>query len=281
LNPALPNKGTGRERKGGVNRIDRTFKRLKAKRSKAFIPYITAGDPDLASTGRLVLDLEKSGADIIELGIPFSDPIADGPTIQAASYRALSKKANLVKIFSLVEKLRKDTEIPLVFMTYYNPILKYGLINFFASCKRAGVDGVIVPDLPVEESGELVRLGKKTGISTIFLVAPTSTKDRIKEIVKRSSGFVYYVSSTGVTGTRRNLPADIVKNIRLIRSMTSKPVAVGFGVSDAKQAAAVSRISDGVIVGSAIVKIIGNGGGSFTGVKRFAAGLAGAIHGRK
>lgn len=262
-----------------MNRIDRTFKRLKTERRKAFISYITAGDPDLAVTGRLVLELEKSGADIVELGIPFSDPIADGPIIQAASYRALSGGASLVKIFALVKKLRKDTEIPIVFMTYYNPILKYGLINFFASCKTAGVDGVIVPDLPVEESLELVRLGKKAGIKTIFLVAPTSTKDRIKEIIKRSSGFVYYVSSTGVTGTRKNMSSDIVKKVRLIRSMTSKPVAVGFGVSDAKQAAVISRIADGVIVGSAIVKIIGKGSGSFIGFKRFITGLAGAIHG--
>lgn len=264
-----------------MNRIDRAFKKLKAERKKAFIPYITAGDPTLAATGRLVLELEKSGADIIELGIPFSDPIADGPTIQAASYRALSRGASLAKIFRLVEKLRKDTEIPLVFMTYYNPILKYGLGKFFASCKRAGVDGVIVPDLPVEESGELVRLGKKAGIKTIFLVAPTSTRDRIRQIVKCSSGFVYYVSSTGVTGTRKNLSSDIVKKVRLIRSMTAKPVAVGFGVSNAGQAAAVSKIADGVIVGSAIVKIIGKGIGSIASVKRFATGLAGAIHGKK
>lgn len=264
-----------------MNRIDRIFKRLKTERKKAFIPFITAGDPDLAATGRLVLELEKSGADIIELGIPFSDPIADGPTIQAASYRALSKKTDLVKIFALAKKLRRDTEIPLVFMTYYNPIFKYGLGRFFASCKASGVDGVIVPDLPIEESNDLVRLGRKAGVRTIFLVAPTSTKDRIRRIVKCSSGFIYYVSSTGVTGTRRSLPTDMVKNIRLIRSMTNKPVAVGFGVSDAGQAAAVSKIADGVIVGSAIVKIIGQKSGYLAGVKRFAAGLGKAIHGGK
>ncbi|MEI6863026.1 MAG: tryptophan synthase subunit alpha [Candidatus Omnitrophota bacterium] len=262
-----------------MNRIDNVFNKLKALRKKVFIPFITAGDPDLAATGRLVLLLERSGADIIELGIPFSDPIADGPTIQAASYRALSKKASLIKIFNLVGKLRKYTGIPLVFMTYYNPILKYGLGRFFKSCKRFGVDGVIVPDLPVEESGELVRLGRKAGVKTIFLVAPTSTKKRIREIVKRSSGFVYYVSSTGVTGARKSLPPDMVKNVQIIKSMTRKPVAVGFGVSDAKQARAVSKIADGVIVGSAIVKIVGKNGGYFTDVKRFSAALAKAIHG--
>lgn len=261
-----------------MNRIDSTFKKLKARREKAFIAYITAGDPDLAATGKLVLELERSGADIIELGIPFSDPIADGPVIQAASCRALSKKANLVKIFALAEKLRKCTEIPLVFMTYYNPVLKYGLGKFFASCKKAGVDGVIVPDLPVEESGELARLGRKIGIRTIFLAAPTSTKGRMREIVRRSSGFVYYVSSTGVTGTRKSLPADMVKNVRLIRSMTAKPVAVGFGVSDASQAAAVSRIADGVIVGSAIVKIIGAKKNVIGRVSGFAERIAKAIH---
>ena len=273
--------GIKMEVSNGVNRIEKAFKELKAGRRKAFIAYITAGDPGLAATGKLVLELERSGADIIELGIPFSDPIADGPTIQAASYRALSGGASLAKIFALVKRLRKETEIPLVFMTYYNPILKYGLGRFFASCKKAGADGVIVPDLPVEESGELVRLGKKTGVSTIFLAAPTSTKDRIRKIVRCSSGFVYYVSSTGVTGTRRSLPEDMIRNVCIIRSMTAKPVAVGFGVSDAKQAAAVSRIADGVIVGSAIVKMIDRGRGSLAGVGRFALGLGKAIHGGK
>lgn len=264
-----------------MNRIDNFFKKLKKRSGKAFIAYITAGDPDLAATGRIVRELERSGADIIELGIPFSDPIADGPTIQAASYRALARKASLVKIFALVEKLRKDTEIPLVFMTYYNPVLKYGLGKFFKSCRSAGVDGVIVPDLPVEESGELVRLGKKTGVSTIFLAAPTSTKDRIKKIIDSSSGFIYYVSSTGVTGARRRLPEGITKKVRLIRSMTAKPVAVGFGISGYSQAAAVSRIADGVIIGSAIVGMIGSRSSYLAGVRRFATGLAKAIHGGK
>jgi tryptophan synthase alpha chain len=261
-----------------MNRINRVFKELKALRRKAFIAYITAGDPDLALTGKLVLLLERSGADIIELGIPFSDPIADGPTIQAASYRALSKKTNLVKVFRLVEKLRKYTEIPIVFMTYYNPLFKYGPGRFFASCKRAGVDGVIVPDLPVEESGELVRLGKKTGISTIFLAAPTSTKGRMKNIVKSSSGFIYYVSSTGVTGTRRSLPGDMMKNVRIMKSMTSKPVAVGFGVSDAKQAKLIAKIADGVIVGSAIVKMIAKRGIMVPRISLFAKKISEAVH---
>ena len=260
-----------------MNRIDNIFKKLKSRRKKAFITYITAGDPDLAATGKLVSILERSGADIIELGIPFSDPIADGPTIQAASYRALLKKASLIKILDLVKKIRKDTEIPLVFMTYYNPIFKYGLKRFFMSCKKAGVDGVIVPDLPIEEADELTRLGKKTGIRTIFLIAPTSTKDRMRKIVKRSSGFIYYVSSTGVTGARRSLPSDMIKNVRIIRSMTDKPVAVGFGVSDSKQAKLIARTADGVIVGSAIDRIIAESGSAAQKVSLFAKKLAKAI----
>lgn len=264
-----------------MNRIDLKFKALRARKKKAFIAYITAGDPDIAVTGKLVLELEKSGADIIELGIPFSDPIADGPTIQAASYRALAKKANLVKILALVKKLRRQTDIPLVFMTYYNPILKYGLARFFASCKSVGVDGVIVPDLPVEESGEVVRLGRKTGVRTVFLVAPTSTRKRVEEIVKHSSGFIYYVSSTGVTGVRRKLPADMIKNVRLIKSMTAKPVAVGFGVSDPKQARLVAKAADGVIVGSAIVKIIAGKINPLQRTSLFTKTLAEAIHAGK
>lgn len=264
-----------------MNRIDNAFKKLKASRRKAFIAYITAGDPDLATTGKLVLSLERAGADLIELGIPFSDPIADGPTIQAASHRALLKKTTLSSVLDLVKRLRINTGIPIVFMTYYNPVLKYGLTSFFERCKNSGVDGVIVPDLPVEESDELARLGKKAGVRTIFLVAPTSTKKRVKDIVKKSAGFVYYVSSTGVTGARKNLPADMVKNIRFIKSMTSKPVAVGFGVSDQKQAKLVARTADGVIVGSAIVKIIAGKKNPVPAATFFAKKLAGAIHDEK
>lgn len=261
-----------------MNRIDKKFRELKLRRKKAFIPYITAGDPGIAATGRLVAELERAGADIIELGIPFSDPIADGPTIQAASYRALRKGASLAKIFDMMRSLRKKTDIPVAFMTYYNPVLRYGLDRFFASCRRCGVDGVIIPDLPVEESSDIAKLGKKSGVKTIFLVAPTSTKDRVRDIAGKSSGFVYYVSSTGVTGARKRLSEDIAKNVRLIRSAADKPVAVGFGVSDEKQARLVARASDGVIVGSAIVKIIGAHGDYLRKVYSFAKKLAGAVH---
>jgi tryptophan synthase alpha chain len=261
-----------------VNRIDKTFKALRAKDKKAFIAYITAGDPDLATTDRIVCSLEKSGVDIVELGIPFSDPLADGPTIQAASQRALRKKVTMKKIFAMVAKLRHKTGLPLVFMTYFNPVLKYGIKNFFKSCSACGVDGVIVPDLPCEEAKELIKAGRAEGVATIFLVAPTSTRQRIAKIAAESRGFIYYVSLTGVTGARAKLPEDILSKIRVIKSMTKKPVAVGFGVSNAAQAARLAKVADGVIVGSAIVKMIAEKKSVVPRVSRFTGTLAKAIH---
>lgn len=262
-----------------MNRVDKKFKELKRQKKKAFIAFITAGDPDLAATEKLVLALEKSGVDIIELGVPFSDPLADGPTIQAASYRALQKKMNLKKIFDAARRLRQKTEIPLVFMTYFNPVLKYGIDKFFKSAETCGVDGVIVPDLPCEEAAELIRAGRRTGISTIFLAAPTSTPDRIRNIAKNSTGFIYYVSLTGVTGARKSLPKEIALNVKRIKVITGKPVAVGFGISDSKQAKQIAKIADGVIVGSAIVKIIGERKNMLSRVSIFARNMARAIHG--
>lgn len=262
-----------------MNRIDRKFKNLKKQKKKAFIAYITAGDPSLAMTGRLVLALEKSGADIIELGIPFSDPIADGPTIQAASQRALkNSKVNLKDVFGINISLRVKTDIPIVFMTYFNPVLKYGLERFFKSCEASGVDGVIIPDLPPEEAKGLIALGKSSSVSTIFLIAPTSTRDRIKDIAKSSSGFIYYVSLTGVTGAREKLPTEILSNVRLIKSITDKPVAVGFGVSSLAQAKRIAEVADGVIIGSAIVKLIGENRAIVSRVSHFAKGLSRVIH---
>jgi len=261
-----------------MNRIDKKFRDLKSRKKKAFIAYITAGDPDLTTTGHIVLALERSGVDIIELGIPFSDPLADGPTIQAASQRALKKKTKLKKVFAMVKALRAKTEIPIVFMTYYNPVLRYGLDAFFKDCRRTGVDGVIVPDLPCEEARDLIRSGRSAGTATIFLVAPTSTLQRIREIAKNSKGFIYYVSLTGVTGARAKLPSDVLSNLRRIKSMTAKPVAVGFGISQAAQAVSLAKAADGVIVGSAIVKIIGEKKDVLARVSRFARNLARAIH---
>ncbi|MFH1189971.1 MAG: tryptophan synthase subunit alpha [Candidatus Omnitrophota bacterium] len=261
-----------------MNRIDDKFKKLRAQGRKAFIAYVTAGDPDLKSTRALALRLEASGADILELGIPFSDPIADGPTIQAASYRALAGKTTLRKVFATVRGLRRVSDMPVVFMTYYNPVLRYGLKKFFASCRECGVDGVIVPDLPFEEAAELKALAKRYAVAAIFLAAPTSTPDRIRKIAGISDGFIYYVSLTGVTGARNDLPKDISSKIKAIKSATDKPVAAGFGVSRAKQAFQVARAADGVIVGSAIVKIISENRNIAPRVYRFAKGLAEVIH---
>lgn len=261
-----------------MNRINRTFKRLKKEERAAFIAYVTAGDPDLRTTEKIVLGLEKALVDIIELGIPFSDPLADGPIIQQASYRAIKNGATLRKIFAMTGRLRMRTDIPIVFMTYFNPVLQYGLKNFFTSCVGSGVDGVIVPDLPYDEAKELISLGRRYKVATIFLAAPTSTRKRLEKIAANSSGFIYYVSLTGVTGARRRLPADVISNVRRIKAMTDKPVAVGFGVSDAVQARMLAKVADGVIVGSAIVRIIGEGKKSLSKAKKLAAKLARAIH---
>jgi len=265
-------------------RIDKKFRTLKAQRKKAFIAYITAGDPSLSMTEKITLALERSGVDMVELGIPFSDPLADGPVIQAASLRALRKGASLKRIFSMVRALRRKTEIPLVFMTYYNPVLKYGLVKFMKDCKASGVDGVIVPDLPFEEAGELIKNGRVNKVSVINLVAPTSTGERIRNIARKSTGFIYYVSLTGVTGARRKLPVELISRIKAVRAMTDKPLCVGFGISGPEQAKNIAKFSDGIIVGSAIVKIIENNLGDtrrlIYKVSSFSKSLAKAIHGR-
>ncbi len=261
-----------------MNRIDKKFRELKKRKKKAFVAYITAGDPSLDMTGKIVLALEDSGVDMIELGIPFSDPMADGPTIQAASQRALAKGASLKKIFALVTSLRKKTSIPLIFMTYYNPVFKFGLTKFFEACRKTGVDGVIIPDLSLEEAAEASALAGKNDIALILLIAPTSPSVRIKKIAAKSKGFIYYVSLTGVTGARKKLSDEIVSSVRLIKTMTNKPVAVGFGISDAKQARSIAAFADGVIVGSAIVKIIGGKKNVIPEVSKLARRLALAIH---
>ena len=271
----------GRMKGRPVNRIDKTFKLLRRARKKAFIAYLTAGDPNLGITARLALALEQAGVDIIEFGVPFSDPLADGETIQAASQRALKAKTNLPGIFAMVKGLREKTEIPIALMTYYNPVFKYGLDKFIADCVRNGVDGVIIPDLPFEEAAPIARLAKKSGIALIFLCAPTSTKNRIKNIARYSTGFIYYVSLTGVTGARAALPADLISKLRQVKRATRKPVCVGFGISRAEQAANAARAADGIIVGSAIVKVIENNLGNPSladKVYAFASRLANAIH---
>lgn len=239
-----------------MNRIDKKFIRLKKRGKKAFIAFITAGYPDLPTTAKLVIELEKRGIDIIELGVPFSEPLADGPVIQEASEYSLKKGTNLVKILDLVKKLRKQVSLPICLMTYYNPVFCLGDRQFADKATAAGVDGVIIPDLPPEEAKDFIRYANKKGLSNICFVAPTSSKGRIKLIAKAARGFIYYVSLTGVTGSRDNLSADLKANLLKIKKLTSKPVCVGFGISSARQVKAVSKISDGVIVGSAIVKKI-------------------------
>ncbi|MEK6680488.1 MAG: tryptophan synthase subunit alpha [Nitrospirota bacterium] len=238
------------------NRIEEAFKRLKEKNQKALIPFITAGDPDLDKTGELVMAMEKAGADIIELGVPFSDPIADGPIIQRASYRALKGGVSLRKILGLVKDLRRETSVPIVLMTYYNPVFKYGLSEFVKDAVGAAVDGIIVPDLPPEEGRGIIEEGMKAGLDTIFLIAPTSTRERIKMISALSRGFIYYVSLTGVTGARESLPTEVEESVKRIKKATDKPIAVGFGISTAEQAKRIASFADGVIIGSAIVGLI-------------------------
>ena len=240
-----------------MNRIAKRFEDLKKAEQPAFIPYIAAGDPTLARTRELVLALEKAGCDIIELGVPFSDPVADGVVNQEAAQRALKGGASLRKIIAMVKELRRDTEIPLVLFTYFNPVLAYGLEAFAADAADAGVDGVLCVDLPPEEAGECKSLLDARGISMIFLAAPTSTPERLEIIARQASGFLYYVSRTGVTGERESIETSVQRKVAEIRTHTDIPVAVGFGISTPEQAAEVAGYAEGVIVGSAIVRLIG------------------------
>jgi tryptophan synthase alpha chain len=240
-----------------MNRLDETFQRLKGKGEKALIAYLMAGDPSLAETEQLVLELERSGADIIELGVPFSDPIADGPVIQQAAERALRSGTSLRKILATVKALRTKTQIPLVLMAYYNTIHAFGEAEFCRNAVEAGVDGLIVPDMPPEEAGPLEGPAGQAGLALIFLLAPTSTEARRAMVAERSRGFVYYVSLTGITGAKLTDMNEVGRNVAKIRRLAEAPVAVGFGVATADDAARVAQIADGVIVGSAIVRRIG------------------------
>jgi len=239
-----------------MNRINRKFKQLKVKREKAFIVYLTCGYPDLSTTKKLIFEMVKIGVDIIELGVPFSDPLADGPIIQQSSQEALEKGVSLPWILRLAGDVRKKSDIPLALMSYYNPINAYGLKKFAGDAKKNGVDGLIVPDLPPEEGMELKKEIYKAGMDTIFLVAPTSTAERIREISKSSRGFLYYVSLAGVTGVRREIPAGICENIARVRRLTGKPVCIGFGVSNPQQVRLMRNLADGIIVGSAIIQVM-------------------------
>lgn len=227
---------------------------IKKQGKKAFIPYIMAGDPNLDETAKRLKILHESGADIIELGVPFTDPLADGPTIQRAAERALNAGTTLRKILNFLSDFKGKIDAPIVLMTYLNPVFCYGIEKFFKDAKKARVAGLIFPDLTVEESPIYTHFAKKYGIDTIFLVAPTSTPERVKKVVRASTGFVYYVSITGITGASLRLDKDFKEHINFVKSF-GKPVCVGFGVSTPEEAKYVSQFADGVIVGSAIVKV--------------------------
>jgi tryptophan synthase alpha chain len=236
-----------------VRRIDACFAELRERGSKALIPYITAGDPDGPTTVRLALEFEKRGADLLELGVPFSDPLADGTTIQRASQRALERGTTLRGVLAWAAEIRQASQMPLVLMSYVNPLLRMGAGAFATAAREAGVDGLIVPDLPPEEAGEILVANDAAGIATIFLAAPTSPPERLRLIAEASRGYIYYVSLKGVTGARAVLAEGIREAVRALRALTAKPVAVGFGIGTPEQGAAVGAVADGVIVGSAIV----------------------------
>ncbi len=227
---------------------------------KAFIPFITAGDPSLAKTEEFILEMERAGADLVEIGIPFSDPIAEGVVIQEADIRSLAAGTTTDKVFDMVLDLRKKSEIPLVFMTYVNPVFHYGYEKFFSRCQEAGIDGIIIPDLPFEEKGELEDIAAAHGVDLISMIAPTS-KQRIRDIAREAKGFLYVVSSMGVTGTREEIRTDLGEILKEIRKVTDLPAAVGFGINTPEQAAEIAAVADGVIVGSAIVKLAARYGG--------------------
>lgn len=242
-----------------MSRITAVFKKLRKNGRKVLIPYIMSGDPSLNSTMSYVLDLEKAGADIIELGVPFSDPLADGPTIQRASERSLWHGTTLRKVLALVKDIRKQSDIPLILMTYCNPVFKFGIEAFVKEAARAGVDGVIIPDLIPDEAHDFMKIAKRYGLDTIFLLAPTSTRERINKVVKSSTGFIYFVAITGITGSKLAIGKDMKNTLDSVKRTTNKPVAVGFGISNPAEAATVAELADGIIIGSAIVKLIAQG----------------------
>ena len=239
-----------------MNRIDATFERLRAEDRTALIPYVAAGDPSREAMQRILLQLVAAGADVIELGVPFSDPMADGPANQRSLARGLGAGASIAAILSMVSEIRALTEMPLMLYGYYNPIFHYGCEQLCADAARAGVDALLVVDLPMEEAGELKQPARANGLDIIQLLAPTTPIERSRKIARSASGFLYYVSVTGVTGARTHLAADLSAHIRELRSITDLPIGVGFGISTPAQAAEVAAIADAVAVGSAISLLI-------------------------
>ncbi|MEM1182303.1 MAG: tryptophan synthase subunit alpha [Acidobacteriota bacterium] len=245
-----------------MSAIGAAFGKCREDKRAAFIPFLTGGDPDLRTTGELMHAMVAGGADIIELGVPFSDPIADGPTIQRASSRALEGGATLSGILRLVARHRDRLGVPIVLFTYFNPIHARGVSTFAEQAAASGVDGVLCVDMPPEEGADYVGELRRQNLDTIFLLAPTSDKARIQSVTRHSSGFVYYVSRTGVTGARQALPKELIKESKRLRRRLDQPLAVGFGISTPEQVAQVASAADGVVVGSALVELIGEHGGS-------------------
>jgi len=237
-----------------MSRIDDRFKSLNGK--KALVAFFTAGDPSLSSSKNIFSVIEKGGADIIELGVPFSDPLADGPVIQASAHRSLQNGTTLRKIIELVKDIRSQSQLPIVLMSSFNPVFVYGQAKFVEDAVNAGVDGVILPDLPPEEAEKFLGFANAKSLDTIFLLAPTSTPDRIQTVGKASKGFIYYVSLTGTTGTKEALAKNLEEKVSAIKNKVKLPVLVGFGISGPEQAKEAGQYSDGVIIGSAIVKLI-------------------------
>jgi len=241
------------------NRISTTFDKLRREKRCGLVAYVTCGDPDVETTIDVILALEGAGADFIELGVPFSDPIADGPVIQAASFRALQRGTTMADVLAIAKSIRTRSEIPLVLFSYLNPILQFGFEKFAQAAAESGCDGVLVTDLPPEFSKDLRSAMKRSHLRTVFLLSPTSSGDRIKLVDKMSDGFVYYVSTTGVTGARKDLDPALIGRLSEVRSQLTTPLAVGFGISTHEHYAVLSDYCDAVVVGSAIVKAVGDG----------------------
>jgi tryptophan synthase alpha chain len=243
----------------GLDRINATFAAVKQQRRAAFMPYHAMGYPTRALTLDMITALAENGADLFEIGIPHSDPLADGPTIQSATQQALEQGTTVADCLQMVRELRqRGVQQPFCAMTYYNPLFRYGLERFIQDAAGAGIDGLIVPDLPPEEAADLEAACQATGLATIYLLAPTSTDERISLIARHSTGFIYLVSVTGITGARRELPPDLAAFVQRVRRQTGLPLAVGFGIGTAEHAAAIAELADGVIVGSALVKAAGS-----------------------
>ncbi len=249
-----------------MNRVTRVFSTVRAQRRKALIAFVMAGDPSLTDTARLMHRLDAAGVDILELGIPFSDPLADGPTIQAAAERALKSATTLRRVLRLVQRFRRQSARPVVLLSYVNPLLRFGgavsttmsvgaaCHAFFRAARRAGVEGVVIPDLPIEESRSVRQMGDRYGVAVMPLAAPTSPPARLRAIAQSARGFIYYVSVTGTTGARRQLPDTVITGVQRLKRLTRVPVCVGFGISTPQQARRIARVADGVIIGSALVQ---------------------------